>query len=268
MIVYPAGTSSAPGSGASLATWSLTRTETMRTLLTAFVLTCGLAATAAAFPLSLGVHGGSGIPNLHDNGGNDFSKGYSTRVAPYFGAFADLGLTPLVSVQIEANFAAQGGKRDGLQPFSDPSGNTLYASFKNVAKLDYVEVPVLAKLHLGPDRRLFVDLGPYVGFLLSAKNETSGVGEVFLDAAGTQTTGQTQDFSGTADNKSSLNTLNWGVQGGLGAEQPLGPGRLSLEARVGMGLKNIQKNPDVDGKNITGDVVLALGYQVALGGRH
>ncbi len=242
--------------------------ETMLRRLQSILVLCCFASTAAAGTFTLGVHGGTSIPNLRDNGGNEFSKGWSTRFAPYFGVTACEDLTAGLAVQAEVNVAPQGGKRDGLQPidadptmFGAPAGTQLYANMKNVAKLDYIEVPVLARYRFGSARRFSVGAGPYVGFLLSAKNETSGTGAIYLDAQGSQAApGPAQDFSGTTDNKSSLRTVNWGLQGGLAVEQPVGPGAVSLELRGGLGLMNIQKDPANDGKNSTGNLVIALGY--------
>jgi len=237
----------------------------------AFLLSCCLVSAASAAPLTVGLQAGSSIPDLRDNGGNEFSSGWSTRVGLFLGATAEVGITPAFSVTAEVNYSQQGARKNGLQAASLPDVPlTLYANFKNTAKLDYLEVPVLARLRLGPRGRLFVDLGPYAGFLLSAKNVTSGVSNVYLDRNGTPFVvppGEplVADFNATTDNKSSLRGFNWGVQGGIGAEQPLGRGRARLEVRGELGLMNIQKHPDLDGKNSTGALVVALGYVVPLG---
>jgi hypothetical protein len=258
----------------------------MLRVLRVFVLSCCLASAASAGPLTVGLRAGSSIPDLRDNGGNDLSKGWSSRVAPYFGAFAELQVTPAFSVQAEVDYAAQGGKKDGLQPIitdlsalGAPADLTLYARFKNTAKLDYLEIPVLAKYHFGPANRLFVGAGPYVGFLLSAKTVTSGQSSIYLDPQGAQPLvfpqgspyeGQPippQDFGATTDGKADLHAFNWGVQAGVGCALPAGPGVASLELRGGLGLANLQKDTATNGKNVTGNLVIALGYGMRFGGR-
>jgi hypothetical protein len=258
----------------------------MSRLLQAFALSCCLVSAASAGTVTFGAHAGSSIPNLRDNGGNELSEGWSSRVAPYFGAYADVTVTPTFSVQAEVNYAAQGGKKDGLQPIITdtsqlpvPPGTPLYARFKNVAKLDYIEIPVLAKFHFGAARRLFVDLGPYVGILISAKTVTSGTSSIYLDARGDQVLTlpdgppyfgaevPPQDFGATTDGKADLHTFSWGIQGGAGVSQALGPGTASLEVRGGVGLANIQKDTATNGKNSTGNLVVALGYSLPMGGR-
>jgi hypothetical protein len=257
----------------------------MRRAFPVFLLSCCLASAALAGPVTLGLHAGSSIPDLRDNGGNELSRGWSSRVAPYFGASAEMAVSPTLSILAEVNYAAQGGKKEGLQPiitdlsaFGLPSDLTFYARFKNVAKLNYVEVPVLAKVRFGPANRAFVTLGPYVGFLLSAKTVTSGQSQIYTDAQGTQPLtnppfdpeGQPlppQDFGATTDGKADLHTLNWGVQAGAGYSRPFGPGLAVLEVRGGLGLTNIQRDTATNGKNVTGNLVVALGYALSVGGR-
>ena len=110
-------------------------------------------------------------------------------------------------------------------------------------------------------------LGPYAGFLLSARNVAEGSSKISTDAAGQNelmvpvnpndpSQGYvplgTQSLGGITDDKSSLHSFNAGIQGGLGAEQTMGRGKVSLEVRGERGLMNIQKHPDVDGRNSNG----------------
>ncbi len=236
------------------------------------VLSC-LAPAAAAGPLYVGVHGGTSIPSLRDNGGNALSSGFSTRVAPYFGAWLDDQIAPGFSVQVELDYAAQGGKRNGVQPLENdvpgllvPAGTTLYASFKNTAKLNYLEVPVLAKFHFGTAHQFFAAIGPYAGYLLSAKTETSGQSPIYLDAARTQEVAPTQDFGATTDNRSDLHLWNFGMQAGVGFAQEVAHGFVTLDLRGGLGLTNIQKDTAANGKNSTGNLVIALGYSFLASG--
>ncbi len=247
----------------------------MLKLLQAFLLVSCLAATAVAGPVTVSLRAGSSIPDLRDNGGNDVSKGWSSRLAPFFGLSADVGITPAFSLEADVNYAAQGGKRNGMQPipFAAPPelqqivGNSLvYAELNTTAKLDYIEVPVLAKYHFGLAHRFYVGAGPYAGFLVSAKTDASGPGILYW----TTPEGQMQFPAGaintTADNKSDLHVFNWGIQGGTGYQQPLGAGILSFEVRGGLGLANIQKDTATNGKNSTGVLVIAVGYGRRFGG--
>jgi hypothetical protein len=252
-----------------------------RAFQTVLLLSC-LVTVVRAGDVTIGVRAGSSIPDLRDNGGNELSRGWSSRLAASFGAFADLEIKPAFSVEAEVNYAGQGGKKDGLQPIITdvsalpvPPGTTLYADFKNVAKLNYLEIPVLASFHFGSARRFFARVGPYVGILLSAKTVTSGESTIYLDAKGEEPIMLVpggdplppQNFDATTDGKADLHNFNWGFQAGVGVVQPVGPGQVSLDVRGGLGLANIQRDTAVNGKNRTGDLVIALGYGVRLGRR-
>src|SRR5262249_36530319 len=152
------------------------------------------------------------------------------------------------------DYAPQGAKRDGMQPagdasaFGGPPGTMLWANFKNEQKMDYLEIPVLARIRLGGARRFFVELGPYAGYLLRAKNETRGTSSVYYDERGTQPVEVApgvplppQDFSGDTDVSGDVHRFNWGIQGGLGGAYRLGRGEIQLEARGGYGLAVVQK---------------------------
>ncbi|HEY6866549.1 MAG TPA: porin family protein [Candidatus Eisenbacteria bacterium] len=249
----------------------------MRTNLAAIALSCLLATPALAGPYSIGLRAGSSIPNLRAGNDDPVSTGWSTRVAPYFGVFADFAITPAFSIRPEIAYAAQGGKRDGMQPVPDasslgfPPGVSVYANYDNVAKLDYLEIPVLARYRFGAGRGFYVNAGPYAGILLAAKNETSGASPLYLDAAGTQPVLDqggnpvSADFNASTDVKGDLNTFNWGLQGGGGYAHPLGRGTLELDVRGGLGLANVQKDTAANGKNSTGNLVIAAGYSWSLG---
>lgn len=238
----------------------------MRKDVAAIALSCLLASPVLAGPYSLGVRAGSSIPNLRAGNDDPMSTGWSTRVAPYFGLFADFEVSPAFSIRPEISYAAQGGKRDGMQPVPDasafgaPPGTVLYANYKNVAKLDYLEIPVLARYRFGNGRGFYVNAGPYAGILLAASNETSGISPVYSDPHGANPVSPAVDFGASTDVKGDLHTFNWGIQGGAGFAQPLGHGTLELDVRGGLGLANVQKDTAANGKNSTGNLVVALGY--------
>ena len=96
-------------------------------------------------------------------------------------------------------YSSQGGKKDGLQAFPTPpefaalfpagmAPTYLYANYKSEAKLNYLMIPVLAKFrwNLKPMSpiRIYIDAGPFVGFLLSAKQVTSGSSMIYTDSGG------------------------------------------------------------------------------------
>lgn len=242
--------------------------------LTALALACGAGTAVAQSTIHLGVQGGLSIPDLHaGSGSNPVSEGYSSRMGPYFGALGQFGFSRLFSLQAEVNYSAQGGKKNGKQAIAGqdfnpqaPAGSYFYANFKSVARLNYIEVPVLAKFTfpLGRTLNIAVDAGPYVGFLVAAKNKTSGESMVYGDPGETTpVTAEAQSFDKTEDIKDQLHHTNWGVQGGVGLEQTLGKGYLFLHLGGNYGLMNIQKG-SAHGKNNTGAATAVLGYALEI----
>lgn len=235
------------------------------------VLCAALSTPAVSGPVIVGLHAGSSIPNLQANDNNPVSNGWSSRVAFSFGLYAEYALNPSWSIQPEINYAPQGGKRDGSQPSGiDPTlygqapGTVLWADYHATQKMNYLEIPVLAKYHIGAARQFYATFGPYVGFLLNAKYITSGTSQVYMDQALTQPLpGPPVDFTATTNVKSDLRSTNWGIQGGLGYGRPLGAGRIELDVRGGYGLMNVQKDTATNGKNNTGALVVSLGYGVS-----
>ncbi len=230
----------------------------------------------------IGVNAGVSIPELKSNNSNEISQDYKSRLASVFGAFADFNIHKSFSLKTFINYAGQGGKRTGMQPVTDippalgsmlPPGTTLYADFKNVSVLNYLEIPLMAKWEWGNSWRYYVDLGPYVGFLLSAKQKTSGSSQLYFDNGGTMPvpdpqTGQPlppQSFDANTDVKSSLRKVNFGMTGGAGISKSISKcSDIILDVRAADGLTTIQKDTQDDGKNHTGGLFITLGYAISL----
>jgi Outer membrane protein beta-barrel domain len=225
----------------------------------------------------LGVQGGLSIPNI-SGGTNEISQGYTSRSAPNIGIFMEYQLSNNFSIQPEINYDGQGGQRNGLQPITNselppnPNGPYYYADFKNVSILNYLEIPVLLKYAFGGESiRFQVNLGPYVGFLLNAKEESSGTSLIYIDKNRTplmvplppdyQQYGEVQQsFDATTNVYESLNKINFGAAGGIGLIYPLSATDcINFCVRFTYGFTNIQKYSE-DGKNHTGNVVISVGY--------
>lgn len=223
----------------------------------------------------LGLQGGIGIPNLHTgSNSSEVSSGYSSRLGPYFGIFGEFRLGPEFSIQPEINYSSQGGKKNGEQAIpaqqfnpSAPAGMYVYANYKSVAKLNYIEVPVLAKFTfpLSSHFNLLVDAGPYVGFLFKAEDVTSGSSNIYLDKGETTPVPGvgTQNFNGSNNIKDQLKSTNFGIQGGIGFSYNLNNGYLFIHGGGNYGLIDIQKNTQ-DGKNNTGAATVTVGYALRI----
>ncbi len=227
---------------------------------------------ALANQTNVGLHGGLSIPSI-EGGTNEVSRGYTSRVGPYFGIFIDHELGQRFSLHGEVNYASQGGQRNGMQPiFPDPSlpvppGTTLYASFDNETILDYLEIPIMARLTWGGAQRFFINAGPYIGFLIRAKTVTGGSSLLYTDASGTPLVVPPDYlplppvyFDGEIDVSQDINSTNAGIAGGVGIETPFGPGDMVFSAHFSYGLTNIQKDTELNGKNNTGSLAVIIGY--------
>ena len=235
-----------------------------------------LSSPSRAQQVALGVRGGISIPNLTASGSeqNPLNTGYSSRLGPEFGVFAEFKISDLFSIQPMIEYSSQGGKKNGFQAFPVPPEMAalfppgqlptyLYANFNSEAKMNYLMIPVLAKFghsfHESP-LRIYGDLGPFVGFLLSAKQVTSGNSEIYLDPSGQQALPVgPQSFDNTQDIKGQLNSTNFGIEGNIGLNYSFGMNNIFFEVGGNYGFLNIQKG-SANGKNNTGAATIVLGY--------
>jgi hypothetical protein len=238
-----------------------------KTLIVLVILLCAAFGAPLAGEMHIGAHGGLTVPSL-TGGTNPISQGYTSRLGPNFGIFADYAIRGHFSVRAEIDYSSEGGKRNGMQPYYPPEGTPLppdtplplYAVFDNETILDYIEIPVMAELSWGNAPRLFAAAGPYVGFLVRAKTVTKGSSLLYADDSGTALPFPEQDFAAETDSRGDINSTNAGIAGGVGFELPYGPGDVVLEAGFTYGLTNIQKDTVLNGKNNTGMLAFTLGY--------
>jgi hypothetical protein len=242
--------------------------------------------TTAEAQWDIGVRGGISIPNLSAGGSqqNPLNTGYSSRQGPDFGVLGEYHFTNLFSLEVGAEYSSQGGKKNGFQAFTTPpqlatyyemqnmpAPPYLYANYKSEAKLNYLMIPVLAKVgwdlgHQSPFR-FYLAAGPFLGILLSAKQVTSGNRMVYQDAAGQEPLPNGNlSFDQTTDLKSEIHEVNFGIDGHIGLAYALGTEKIQhifVEAGGNYGFLNIQKGA-ANGKNNAGAGVATLGYSHAL----
>jgi hypothetical protein len=238
---------------------------------------------AHAQNLALGIRGGISIPNLTAGSGNQnpLNTGYSSRLGPDVGVFAEFKFSNLFSIQPMVEYSSQGGKKDGMQAFTTPDqvaagyqaqGATappyLYANYNSTAKLNYLMIPILAKFgwdFKNSPLRIYVDAGPFVGFLLSAHQITSGESPFYTDPSGQQALpGGAQSFNNNENIKDQLHTTNLGMEGNIGLNYKLGLSNVFIEGGGNYGFLNIQKGT-ANGKNNTGAALAAVGYSYWFG---
>jgi hypothetical protein len=270
-------------------------------------------ATTTYAQIKIGGKVGYSIGRIADNSDNIYTEDYKSTDGVDFGAFVEFPINDLISIQGEILYTQRGGKRDGLQPIptdnlesalaenglsieqlngivqlqgrgpvtnSDP----LYAVFDNESELEYIEIPVLFKLTWGNDWRIYVEGGPYVGFLISANQVTGGDSQFFLDSNGTTPLSvpnlgynpedpasgppfiplPAQSFDATTDIKDDLNEVNYGIHAGAGLIRKLNEKhQVFLGFRGSYGFKPLQKNSEF-GESVVGGLVFSLGYAYTL----
>jgi len=228
--------------------------------------------TARGQNVAIGVQGGISIPNLTagSTGSTPLSTGYSSRFGPDFGINAEFKISSLFSIQPQLEYSSQGGKKDGFQAFpnTQPPPTYLYATFNSEAKMNYLMLPVLAKFgwdFKGSPLRFFVDAGPFVSLLASARQVTSGTSEVYADPGKTEPASPGPvPFDKTTDIKDQLHDANYGIEGNVGLAYRLKKSYFYIEAGGNYGFVNIQKVAE-DGSNNTGAATVSIGYSIWLG---
>lgn len=157
------------------------------------------------------------------------------------GGFAEIKISDKFAIQPELLFSAQGSKSEESESSSGFSSTS-----EDTQKLNYLNIPVMAKYYA--TEKLFIEAGPQIGFLLSAKSEYED----------TQTFGgSTQTTSGSTDIKEFVNSTDFGLNIGLGFNftENIGAG-----LRYTSGLSNILKDAE-DGYKVTNsNIALSVSY--------
>ena len=227
--------------------------------------------------IELGFKAGLSVPNLTaGNSDNPINTGYSSRTGGAFAFHAEFHLSKRFSIQPELQYCAEGGKKNGNQAFSVPDEYAgffppdevpqyLYADYKSTAKFNYLVLPVLAKYHFLQKNNwdLYGAAGPFISFLVYAKNVTSGTSSVYLDPGHRQALTEDRSFDHTEDIKNQLHKVNTGILGHIGVARHFGKHSIFIEGGGNYGFINIQKGT-VNGKNKTGAAVIQLGYALVI----
>jgi Outer membrane protein beta-barrel domain len=220
--------------------------------------------------IRIGVKGGLSIPNLKSGDENPVSKDYVSRLGADFAVFGEFAISKFLSIQPQIEFSGQGGKKDGKQVFPNeytpPPPNYLYANYKSVAKINYLLIPVLVKtrFNLGKSFQIYAGAGPFISFVLSAKNKTSGSSYIYADEQETQPiTPSPQSFDSETDIKDELRKANVGIEAAAGFAYGIGKGEIFIEGGGNYGFVKIQKDK-ANGQNNTGAGTVTIGYAIKI----
>ncbi len=156
----------------------------------------------------------------------------------------ELGVSNMFAVQIEPSFIQKGTKLD----LNETAGGTSYSA-KGRLTVNYLELPVLAKLKFGKSETRFHALfGPSLGYAASGRSK------------GTSTiNGKTTEYNEKVTfGKDDYPRLDFALNAGIG----VGFGAFGFDVRYALGLKNLSE--DNDSKLHNDGLQLALSYMMPL----
>ncbi len=187
--------------------------------------------------------------NLADITGSDFSDEFgdtSARLGFALGGFAEIGITPQIALRPELVWSQKGAK-------VEDSGLDL------TAKLDYIQLPVLAKFFLGGTEsgaRFHLILGPGFGFSAGCEFEVEDFPVV---AAGPALAEEAVMVAVDCDDVGA-DTKGFEVSGILGGGVDFA--RFTVDIRMDRGFTGIFDFEDVDSKNQTFSVRAGYKFRV------
>lgn len=167
---------------------------------------------------SAGIKGGLNFTNLYTDDVDDNNVLSSFNA----GVYANLPVSPAVSIQPELNFS-----RKGAELVYDNA----FATGTTRLKLNYLEMPVLLKLNVTPNFN--IHFGPYAAYLINGKatNESNNGSFNFEENI----------------NNDDLNKWDYGLSGGVGFDFA----STSLGIRYNYGLQTIGKERNFGGSTYT-----------------
>jgi hypothetical protein len=222
-----------------------------KVILCSLVMLC---AAPAAFS-QLGIKAGAALSTVNEDG-----EGYSqddvekkSVLTPVIGLTYDLNLSNVFTLQPELLFSQSGGRS---------TYNVLGTSTESTHRINYLELPVLAKLQLGnadgEGTGVYLAAGPFVGYAFSGKQKVvSKLGETVVFESEIDYFDENED-----DWDYEAKRLNYGLVGAAG----LTVGKVALDLRYNFGLNNLLDN-DADNTNDSKPVLQTRGIALTLGYR-
>lgn len=155
-----------------------------------------------------------------DIDGEKYLPGY------HFGATLEIKVSEKLSAQPELFYSLEGAKLK-IEEFLDVNNGF---SIDSKLKLGYIQLPIMLKYYAFD--KFSVELGPQIGYLITAKNDYTST--IALN-------GITATESDTEDVKSDFKSINLALKFGLGYELK---NKMFFQARYTYGASDINKNSD------------------------
>lgn len=197
-------------------------------------------ASVSAQGLTAGLKGGMNIANLHGKDVKELEEemgvDFVSKMGFCAGGFITYNLNDMFAIQPELLFTMKGAKAE-----REILGETV----KVTMKLNYLEIPVLAKLSIPTPGNVRPSLfvGPSLAIKLSSKfkTEIAGISE--------------------EEDIEELKSTDFGLVFGGGIDFGLGRGKLTVDARYTLGLTKVhepEEGEEIDIKN--GAISIMVGY--------
>lgn len=195
----------------------------------------------------IGIKGGVAISTINQQNTNVSREDIDNNsiITPVIGLTFAANLGDIITIQPELLYSQSGGRN---------TFNVLNVNSESTYRINYLELPVLAKLMLGnsgDDGGLgfYLGAGPFVGYALNGKLKS-----VVGTAAAVD-----RDF--TFDDQDNAKRLNYGLLAATGVNF----GRMNVDLRYNFGTNNLLDNDAIntnDNKPIlqTRGIALTLGY--------
>ncbi len=167
------------------------------------------------------------------------SDGLKPRTSFHVGGVVEFPITEKFSIQPEILYSPQG--------FIDKGKDNSF-NFKSVFKLDYLNIPIMAKYYV--TKGLSIEGGPQIGFLLSAKADVKQTNLA---------TGKTETKS--LNIKKELSTVDLGANIGVGYQLDMG---VFLQGRYNIGLLDVDKkdkNEKYNDRSLNSVFQFSVGYK-------
>ena len=188
---------------------------------------------------------------------------FSNRTGIYVGLPVEIRFSNAFALQPELNFIQK-----GVNAEYQYSGSDWQEESTTEITLNYLELPVLAKLSAGTEQfQMFALAGPRISMALDG--EISMDYEYYMD-------GELVDYGSgslsipvgeSSEDGIGANRFDFGLTFGLGASLKAGPGRVMVDARYDLGLGNWNYDAaDSEEEIFNRGVGVTLGYLMPLGG--
>ncbi len=185
----------------------------------------------------IGVRGGINVASVFlDGNEQDLEDIKNTSIfTPTAGVYFPIKITDFLAIQPEVSFIQKGGIRNFFN-------NVTSYDIEETTRLNFLEIPVLAKYYFGDKTRIFVEGGPFAALAINGKRDYTVTG-ASLEAPVESSVDIVFD---NKDSEEYAKRFEYGATVGAGAIF----GKVMVNLRYGLGFNNLLDN-DVDSTNDT-----------------